>query len=180
MNRRDAINEILISLNELPLSVDDLVADVPTAVIVDTQLEISKKKVLSYGWEFNTLTLSLYPNGANHIVVPSSFLSVNGTSDYTNVIVKDWKLFDKEGNSFKFTTPVDVVVIEDVVFDDIPFHIANYVVQMTALQAYINIIGNTDDVTLRHRSMLEAKTEAIREDSVNINGNIIDPTKARR
>lgn len=179
MNLRDAINEILISLNEIPLDVDDLIDDVPTAKVVATQLEISKKKVLAYGWEFNTLTISLYPNTQNHIVVPESFLSVNGTSDNPEVIVKDWKLYDKEENTFVFTSPIDCVVIEDIAFDDIPFAIANYIVQVASLQSYINIIGNTDDVSIRHRAMLEAKNEAIRTDANNIAGNIIDQSLVR-
>ncbi len=174
MNRRDAINEILLSLNELPLDTVDEVADVPTARIVDAQLEITKKRILSYGWEFNTITLGLYPNTQNHIVVPTSFLSINGSVDFPDVIMKDWKLFDKALNTFQFTGAVTCVVVEDIAFDDIPYTIANYIVQAASLQAYINIIGNTDDVSLRHKAMTEAKIEALRENAVNIDGNLVD------
>lgn len=179
MNRRDAINEILLSLNELPLDTADNVADVPTARIVDAQLEITKKKILAYGWEFNTLTLNLYPNTQGHIVVPETFLSVNGSDDNPEIIVKDWKLFDKEVNSFIFSDAIECKVIEDVLFDDIPFSIANYIVQVSSLASYINIIGNTDDVTVRNRALQEARIEALRENANNINGNLIDSGSLR-
>lgn len=178
MNRRDAINEILLSLNELPLDITDNTDDVPTAKIVDAQLEITKKKILSYGWEFNTIKLDLYPNTESRIVVPESFLTVNAP-DNPEIIVKDWKLYDKEENSFLFTSAITCEFVEDVPFDDIPFTIANYIVQSASLQAYINIIGNTDDVTLRQRVMLDARAEAIRENAYNINGNLVDATMVR-
>ena len=90
MNKRDAINEVLMALNELPLQHSDSVEAIPTAILVDREINIAKKKVLSYGWEFNTFTLSFYPNSEGHIVVPSTFLSADGGEDNPQVIIRDW------------------------------------------------------------------------------------------
>lgn len=174
MNTRDAINEILLSLNELPLDPSDLVEDIPTATIVQKELEIAKRKVLSYGWEHNSLSISLYPNNEGYIVVPNTYLSVDGGIDNPNIIVRDWKLYDKENKSFRFTGQIEVNVIEDIVFDDIPFHIANYIVQTASLQAYINIIGNTDDIKIRYEAVQVAKIEALRNDANKFNGNVLE------
>lgn len=174
MNRRDALNEVLLALNELPLDVSDNIEDIPTAVLVDKELEIARRKVLAYGWEFNTLAISFYPNQEGNIVVPNTYLSADGTVDNPEIIVRDWKVFDKENNTFKFTSPVTLDVIDDVVFDDIPFPIANYIVQVASLKSYIDIIGNTEDVALRRAEVQEARMEALRYDTRVSNTNVLD------
>lgn len=174
MNYRDAVNEVLLALNELPLDPSDNLEDIPTALLVGRELDIARKKVLSYGWEFNTLKISFYPNEENNIVVPSTYLSADGTEDNPEVIIRDWKCFNKETNTFKFESPVILNVIDDVVFDDIPFPIANYIVQMASLKAYIDIIGNTQDVNIRRRELEEAKIEALRYDTRISDTNVLD------
>ena len=173
MNKRDAINEILLSLNELPLDVTDLVEDIGIAVIVDKELDIAKRKVLSQGWYFNTTDKSLVPDIQGYIVIPKTFLSVDGASSY---IVRDWKLFDKIEKTFKFDEAVTTEVIEDIIFDDVPFHIANYIVQFASLQAYINIIGNSEDISLRANVLNTARIEAIRDDANKMDGNLLEST----
>lgn len=172
MNRRDAINEILLSLNELPLDVDDLIEDLPTAVIVDRELTIARKKVLSYGWSFNSLTITLVPDNEGYIRLSDQFLSVDGFDD-NDIIVRDWKLFNKSTMSYKFSGGVEVDIIEDSAFDDIPFSVANLIVQTASLQAYINIVGNADDIALRKNALDLARIEAIRDDANKLDGNLL-------
>ena len=174
MNKRDAINEVLMALNELPLLPTDSVEAIPTAILVDREIDVAKKKVLSYGWEFNTLTLSFYPNSEGSIVVPNTYLSADGGEDNPDLIIRDWKVYDKERKSFKFESPVDLEVIDDTLFDDIPFSVANYIVQVASLKAYVDIIGNTEDIALRRVELQEAKTEALRYDTRISKTNLID------
>jgi len=173
MIKRDAINEILLSLNELPLEPSDAIEDIPTAIIVDKELEIARKKILGYGWIFNTINYELFPNTEGYIVVPNSYLSIDGGTDNPAIIVRDWKLYDREAKSFRFTGSVNVEVIEDIVFDDIPFHTASYIVSVASLQSYINIIGNTEDVKLRYQAVVDSKTEALRADANKQNANML-------
>lgn len=175
MNKRDAINEILLSLNELPLDITDLVEDIGIAVIVDKELDIAKRKVLSTGWYFNTLVRTLVPDPQGYIVIPNTFLSVDSDGVYS---VRDWKLFDIANKTYKFTESVDVTVVDEPIFDDIPFHIANFIVQTASLQAYINIIGNSDDIAIRRESVQLARIEAIRDDAGKIDGNLLTSTRA--
>lgn len=175
MNKRDAINEILLSLNELPLDITDLVEDIGIAVIVDKELEIAKKKVLSEGWHFNKLSRELVPDPQGYIVIPNTFLSVDGDSSYA---VRDWKLYDIANKTFKFDQPVEVIVVDEIVFDDIPFHVANYIVQIASLQAYINIIGNSDDISLRNNAVQAARIEALRDNARKRNGNLLEGQRA--
>jgi len=173
MNKRDAINEVLLTLNELPLEVSDLVADIPIAVLVDREIEVAKKKILAYGWNFNTLLLSFYPNNQNNIVVPTTYLSVKPTEDNPNIIIRDWKVFNKVENSFIYTEAVELNVVDDVLFDDIPFPVANYIVQHAGLKAYVDIIADNNGVSLRRQEMLEARMEAFRYDTQVSDTNIL-------
>lgn len=172
MDKRDAINEILLSLNELPLDIEDAVEDIQVAVIVDKQLDITKRKILASGWFFNTTVITLVPNTEEYIVIPQSFLSVDGTTD-KNLTVRDWKLFDKEKLTYKFEDSQECNVIEDISFDDIPFMTADYIVQVASLQSYINIIGNTEDIAVRNQMVAMSRIEALREDANNIDGNLL-------
>lgn len=176
MNTRDAINEILLNLNELPLDVSDNVKDIQIAVIVNKELEIARKKILAQGWFFNKMDRTLYPNTNNYIIIPETFLSVDGGSNEPDLIVRDWKLFDKSKMSYIFTEEKECIVTEDISFDDIPFVFADYIVQVASLRAYINIIGNTEDIRVRHEQVQLARVAALREDANNRDSNVLDHT----
>lgn len=176
MNKRSAINEILLSLNEMPLDIEDSVDDIQTAKIVDTQLDIVKRNILSQGWFFNKITRSLSPDLSGYIAIPSTFLSIDGGDDYADVTVRDQKLFDKSELTFKFDEPIECKIVEDMDFDDIPFVIADYIVKSATVHSYINIIGNTDDISLRTQLMQAARLEALRENARNTDGNVLDGT----
>lgn len=176
MNIRDAINEILLSINEMPLDIEDSVDDIQTAKIVESQLNIVKRNILSRGWFFNKTTRSLKPDLSGYIPIPSTFLSVDGGDDYPYVTVRDQKLFDKSELTYKFDESIECEIIEDMIFDDIPFIIADYIVKTASLYTYINVIGNTDDISVRNQMMQMSKLEAIRENARNIDGNILEHT----
>jgi len=82
-------------------------------------------------------------------------------------------LFDKSLLTFKFDTNKEVEIIEDIPFDDIPFSVANYIVATASLQAYINVIGNSEDIALRNESLRLAKIDAIRDDNNNQDGSLL-------
>lgn len=178
MNKRDAINEILLSLNELPLDTEDAIEDIQLAVIIDKQLEITKKQVLSKGWYFNTITMSLYPNSDKKIIIPDTFLSVDDSGNNNEIVVRDWKLFDKDNLTFNFDNPIECIVVQDIEFDDIPHVFADHIVQVASLKAYINIIGNTEDVQVRREEIELSRLRVVRENARNIDGNILTNTFA--
>jgi len=174
MNRRDAINEILLSLNELPLDDTDVTEDIGIAVIVDAELNTANKKVLSQGWYVNTTDKSLTPDTDGYIVIPNTFLSVDTESEY---IVRDWKLYDKTNNTYKFDGAVIASVIEEIIFEDVPYHLANYIVHVASLKAYKDIIGGSiEDLRDMKLALDEARTEAIRDDANKIDGNLLTGT----
>ena len=176
MQEREAINEVLININELPLDDSDVVADINIAIVVSKVLDISRKQILGQGWNFNRTTRDLVPNIDEYIIIPKSFLSVDGASDTDNYTVRDSKLFDKTEISFRFTSPVSCEIIEDIVFDDIPYAFANYIVKSASLMAYSNIIGDANGVQIRSLQLKEARVDAIRTDANEMDGNLLTST----
>jgi len=170
LTTREAINEILQNLNEPVLDITDAVIDVPTAIVVEAQLDIARKRILAKGWNQNTVTMSLVPNTSGYIVIPSTFYSVNTISDY---VVRDHRLYDVVNNSFIFKDPVQATVINDIQFDAIDFLIADYIIQEASLKAYINIRGAGNDASLRANELKQARHEALRSNAATINGNLL-------
>ena len=148
----------------------------PTAIIVDKQLDITTKKILSIGWNFNTIIIDLVPNSSGYIVLPNSFLSVDSTNAANNYVMRDWKLFNRDDNTYKFDDVEECKVIESIVFDDIPFAYANYIIELASLSSYINIIGNTADVSVRQVLVNNARIEALKDNARSIDGNILSDT----
>lgn len=175
MTEREAINEILLSINELPLDTEDLIEDIQTAVVCEKELEIARRKVLARGWVFNTTTMNFTPNVSGYIPIATTFLSVD-VGDNTNYVVRDHKLFDKDALTYLFSEPVALTVIEDISFDDIPFLVADYIIQTASLQAYIKIVGASDDIRVRQEAAIMARLEALREDARNYSGNLLNST----
>lgn len=178
MQEREAINEILVNINELPLDDTDVIEDVNIAIVANKFLTVAKKEILSYGWDFNSLTLTLYPNTSGYIVVPDSILSLDPSTDTSTIIVRDYKLYDKSEQTFIFEDGVECDIVDDIAFDDIPFVVANYIVKSALLNAYSNVIGDTNGIEIRARLVSNAKIEAMREDANKINGNVLTNTFA--
>jgi hypothetical protein len=176
MQEREAINEVLLNINELPLDDSDVVEDINIAVVVSKVLDISRKQILGQGWNFNRTTRDLVPNIDEYIIIPKSFLAVDGASDTDNYTVRDSKLFDKTNISFRFTSPVSCEIIEDIVFDDIPYVFANYIVKSASLMTYSNIVGDVNGVQIRATQLNEAKIDAIRTDANEMDGNLLTST----
>lgn len=174
MNIVEAVNEVLLALNELPLDANDNISDIPIAVVAEKEILIAKKNILGLGWYFNKMTVSLSPNSAGYIIVPKSFLSVDGSGSNNTITVRDWKLFDKSTLSYKFNKKVECDIIEDLNFDDIPFIFSSYIVATATIKAHLSIIGNSSDVSELKSALQFIRIAAIRDDANNIDGNLLD------
>jgi len=174
MQEREAINEILVNINELPLDSSDIIEDINIAVIANTFLDISRKSVLSEAWVFNSLTISLIPNTLGYIVIPTSYLSVDGSSDTDTYTVRDHKLYDTLNQTFIFEDSVEVDIIEDIAFDDIPFSVANYIVKTATNNVYANTISDTAGMQVKASLVQQARIDALRDDANKIDGNVLN------
>jgi len=172
MDLRTAINEVLLSINELPLTENDNIDDIQSAIIVNKELNIAKRTVLSNGWKFNTINISLQPNSNGYILVPNTVLALFPLNN--TLIVRDWKLYNTIDSSFIFTEPQIVKMYQDVSFDDLPFHIVNLIIKKASLSSYIHIVGSGDDLSQKRIDIQEANIIAVKTEARARNGNVLD------
>lgn len=131
MTTLDAINNMLLAINEQPIPVlDESIAEVKIALdILDQTLEL----VLTEGWHFNSESdVELYPDSQGYIYVPLNALFVDPTDRYKNCTVREGKLYDKDRHSFIFETPVKVDIVYKLPFDEIPIYAQKYISEKAA------------------------------------------------
>lgn len=124
----DAVNSILEAIGESP--VNSLSSGNADAEAAERKIDEITKQVLAKGWDCNTFyDLRLTPNNAGEIVLPSNTLKVDSsdTDAGRKVTFRAGKLYDLEKNSFVFTAPVTVNLVELQAFDDLPYALANYI-----------------------------------------------------
>lgn len=144
MNQLDALNEILETINETPMSDEDYqnIDSIPIAVKIRTILNKARRNILEDGWYFNYYNITLNPQVDGKIHIPNSYLSVKGLSG--SYSVRNGKLYDLINHTFDFTDGVAVEVKEDIEFDDIPSIIASYIVSYASWRSHSQILNTSD------------------------------------
>ncbi len=170
---REAINEILLALNELPLPDDTSLDSIQISISANKFLSISKSTTLKKGWNFNTHVVELVPNEDKYIIIPNTFMSVDPVDKLSDVIVVDHRLYNKETNSYEFDGSIECEIIMEVDFDDIPFTFRDYIIKRAKVSAYVSIIGSTDELALYREELREAHVDAVREEADSIDGNVL-------
>lgn len=158
MNEFDALNEVLMSINEMPIDDINDIDGYPLAQLCKRSLNTLRKECLSTGWNFNTLDLTFSPNPNGMIVIPNHYLAVISDND-TDIVVRDWKLFRKSTQSFIFTESVTLNVVDDLSFNDLPFTCANYIVKLASLQMFSEIVADVNGISIRDRAVRKAELE---------------------
>lgn len=121
-----AVNILLSSIGELSISDEIEMAEIVEAQKAVDILEEVKKEVLSDGWDINTdEDWEFTPDTTGYIAVPSNILDLS-TND-TDIILRDWRLYSKRNKSAKFDKAVKCRVIWDLDFNTIPYPLRHYI-----------------------------------------------------
>lgn len=121
-----SVNVMLQMINELPISNDTQLADILEAQLAASVLIETKKEVLSTGWDINKDTAYSFPQDANgHIVVPANVLDISSTDG--DIIMRNWELYSKSGQTAIFTEPQSVDVTWDLDFNTLTHPIRNFI-----------------------------------------------------
>ena len=127
-----AINSILSSVGESPITSLDYVSDSASATIASNILDEVDRSLQSRGWSFNTdIDKTLTRAGDNTISVTSDTIRVNiseTTYPTIKLTLRGTKLYNAKTASYTFTTNLvgDVVTLLD--FDLLPEPARNYIV----------------------------------------------------
>ena len=144
----DAVNEILGSVGQAPVTVLDQ-TNPEVAFAFTTLMDISRE-VQAEGWVFNReYEYPLTPDSDGHINVPSNVLQMDLTQSFANegydTVIRERKLYDKLGHTFKWDTTKEYLV--DILwlfpFDDLPQPFKDYIVARASTRAATRLIGDT-------------------------------------
>ena len=136
-----SINILLQTINELPIeNPDDLIYST-TGKLAEMTIDEVKKEVLSQGWHFNTDQDYPFPPDADgNIIIPYNVLDI--TASEKNYVMRDWRLYDKDGFSFEFEDTVNCDVVWNVPFNALTHPIRHYITIKAARIFQARTIGD--------------------------------------
>jgi hypothetical protein len=126
-----AINTILSSVGESPITSLDYISDSASATIALNILDEVDRSFQSRGWSFNTdISSTLTKDASNFISVPSNVIRVNvseTTYPTIKVVLRGTKLYDSKGKTFVFSSNITGEVVSLLDFELIPEPARNFI-----------------------------------------------------
>lgn len=121
-----SINTMLQTINEEPINSEEDISKVREAQIASLVLEETKKNVLADGWDVNFDSNYKFPVDLNGFInIPANVLDI--WTDDGNLIMRDWKLYDKTNQSSIFEEAKSVNVYWNTEFNKLPHPLRNYI-----------------------------------------------------
>jgi hypothetical protein len=154
----EAVNEILSAIGESPVST--LEGDVNTDVVSARRiLHKHNRREQSLGWTFNTVEDALLEPDAfsNLIVWMPNYLRVlptSGGNPYTN---RGGYVYDRTGKTDRFSSPVEVQLVELAEFDEMPEVFKAYIVTKAAKEFNISFFGAPEVDTVLGNDLIDLK-----------------------
>ena len=154
----EAVNHVLVAGNETPVT--SLTLDSSSAAtLVSNMLDTHRRYVLGEGLQFNTRRSSFPQDINGKIAVAGNTLSVDGwqnnaRNQYTIV---NGLLYDVVKQSDVFTKGVDLAVVYDFPFKDIPIWVQYRI--MTAVAVRFHVQFSPDQLHLQ--SLLQIERDAL-------------------
>lgn len=141
MTEIDAINRMLRYIGELPVPNDIVIDDLPEGheardartILGETLREEQEEK-----WWFNKQTMTLLPDVSGYIHLPYNLISFDSVKG--KYIAEGGTLYDSVQKTKIFTDSVELDVVLEIQFDDLPDVFRTYVVLQAAkhLHMYLN------------------------------------------
>lgn len=159
-----AINILLQSINELPVNSDVEVADLLEAQIAESVLEETKKEVLAMGWDTNSdKDWTFMPDTAGHIALGSNILNISDSLG--QYFMRDWLLYDKKNQTFKFEEAVKCDVTWDIDFNSLPHAIRYYITMKASRTFQYRQVGDTAQFQFSSEDISDAYISARHSES---------------
>lgn len=147
MLRLSVVNEMLGTMGESPLnSLDDPHTFLGAAL---NMLDKNDATIQARGWWFNTEDITLPPSALDSaIYLPGDTISVNvyptlGGASTSNIVQRGRRLYNTNGGTYVFASPVRVSLKRRVDFEDMPETAAQYIASLALLQFQSLYDGDT-------------------------------------
>ena len=128
----EAVNTMLTSIGEQPIQNMNDLAGLSDASIAEQILANVSRAIQSRGWIFNTdLDVQMPVDQYGEIKLSPDILRVDTTSRVrdgdTDIVERGRKLYDRQKQTFVFTTKVTVNQIKLLIFEDLPEPARRYI-----------------------------------------------------
>jgi len=142
----EAINLALQVIGEQIIENDVSIEGIYEAEQADLLIENVKEELLSEGWTFNTdEAWSLAPDVEGYITIPADVIRVDTASNY---IRKDGKLYDKDNQTYKFTSAVSCDIVWNLEFDVLPPIMQQYITLKASRILHQRLVGDADVLSI--------------------------------
>jgi len=147
MTELEAVNTMLITIGEQPVSSLDNLAGLQDASIARQILSNISRAVQSKGWVFNLdLQVTYTPDANGEINLGSNVLRIDTTSKVRSstkdIVERGGKLYDREKNTSIFTDSVKVDRVIVLNFDDLPEVARRYIATRAARVFHDRVVGS--------------------------------------
>jgi hypothetical protein len=144
---KEAVNTMLTSIGEQPIQNLNDLAGLSDASIAKQILDNVSRAIQSRGWIFNTdLDVSMEINQYGQITLSPDILRVDTTSlvrqGDTDIVERGRKLYDRQKQSFTFTSNVKVNQIKLLTFEDLPEPARRYISIRAARIFHDRVVGS--------------------------------------
>ena len=147
MTELEAVNTMLVTIGEQPVSSLDNLAGLQDASIARQILSNISRAVQSKGWVFNLdLQVTYTPDANGEINLGANVLRIDTTtkvrSTTKDIVERGGKLYDREKNTSIFTDTVKVDRVIVLNFDDLPEVARRYIAIRSARVFHDRVVGS--------------------------------------
>lgn len=162
MRLLDAVNTVLPHLGEHPITAIETTKH-PTVDLIIAAIERQTRSLLTEGYWFNELILTLPVNTDGRINTPENALDIYGID--CNVSIEGEQLFDLNTGSYYFTRPIKVKIIRDIPFEHLPEQAALCVTYNAGAEQYVTDFGVENSVGAL-QSLAEWNRQLLRQEEL--------------
>lgn len=161
MNKLEALNIVIGAIGVPPVT--SYTSAHPAAVEGRVHLARFNEEIQAKGWWFNRDTdLLLHPDTVySKILIPSNTLSIDATDPNAPVVKRGSYLYNTDKNSFEFDSAVEVNMISEVPFDDVPVTIQGYIAWSAALEFGAIKEGDQNKLDRIERRVFSLKSDSM-------------------
>jgi len=170
-----SVNVLLQSIGELSITTEADILQVIEAQQAAEILEETKQAVLADGWEVNfDADYTFPPDTSGFINVPANVLDIS--SKDSNLIIRDWKLYDKKNQTSIFEEAKKVDVYWNLDFNTLTHPLRYYITMRAARVFQARTIMDTNVYGFTQNDEDLAYSAARRSETRNTQGNMLDGT----
>lgn len=132
ISKLGAVNTMLNTMGEP--SINSLASAALDAQIAVNVLDEVSVAVQGRGWHWNTEFHTLMPNNNGEIVIPANTARIDTVKMSANVdvIARGLRLYDRQKNTYTFTTPLELEIVVILNWDELPLAAKRYITMRAA------------------------------------------------